>query len=125
MAVSQDVIDYVCDSLRDFGHVESKKMFGGAGLYHKNIFFGLMADDILYFKVDETNRSDYTDAGSGPFKPYGNDSYSMSYYEVPADILEGRDSMAVWASKAYEVALKNRKPRKVQDCSKGKPKRKQ
>lgn len=79
-------------------------MFGGAGIYHDGAFFGLVADDTLYFKVDDRSRQDYTDAGMGPFKPFG--TYAMSYYEVPADVLEDPDELGLWAKKAFEAAVK-------------------
>ena len=30
-------------------------MFGGGGVYHDGVMFGLVASDTLYLKVDETN----------------------------------------------------------------------
>ena len=117
MPVSQEYLDYVLDQLTAFGTVTSRRMFGGAGLYHQGKFFGLIADDVLYFKVDDGNRKDYVDAGMGPFKPFG--SYAMGYYEVPADVLEDRDELARWTEKACNAAgrlkkknVKNRSGRK-------------
>jgi len=37
-------------------------MFGGVGIYCGDLFFGLIDDDTLYFKVDDSNRSDFTHA---------------------------------------------------------------
>lgn len=105
MPVSQEYLDYLIDQMKAFGPVTAKRMFGGAGLYHRGAFFGLVADDALYFKVDEGNRKDYLDAGSLPFKPFG--SYAMGYYEVPADVLEDPDELALWARKAFAAAGKN------------------
>lgn len=102
MPVSQEYLDYIIDQLRTLGTVTAKRMFGGAGLYHRGAFFGLVADDALYFKVNEVNRKDYLDAGSPPFKPFG--SYAMGYYEVPADVLEDPDELARWAKKAIAAA---------------------
>jgi DNA transformation protein and related proteins len=104
MSVSKEYLDYVQDLLAVIGPVQGKRMFGGAGLYHQGVFFGLVADDVLYFKVDDSNRADYEAAGSGPFRPFG--TYAMSYYEVPADVLEEPDELAVWALKAIEVVGK-------------------
>lgn len=111
MSVSQEYLDYVIDQLTGLGPVKSRRMFGGAGLYLDGVFFGLVADDVLYFKVDDPNRSEYVVAGSGPFKPFGNDSYAMSYYEVPGDVLEDPDSAKEWAEKALLVA-RQKKPAK-------------
>lgn len=102
MSVTQEYIDYIIDQLRDFGAVTSMRMFGGAGLYRNGVFFGLVADDALYFKVAETNKKDYLDAGSEPFKPFG--SYQMSYYEVPVDVLEDPQELSLWAQKAFNGA---------------------
>ncbi len=34
------------------------------------MFFGLIADDVLYFKADETSRVEYEQRGMGPFQPF-------------------------------------------------------
>jgi DNA transformation protein and related proteins len=101
MPVSPEYLDYLIDQLKVFGPVTAKRMFGGAGLYHQGVFFGLVADDVLYFKVDERNRADYEAGGSGPFRPFG--SYAMGYFEVPADVLEDPDELAIWSRKAFEA----------------------
>ena len=91
-------------SFKAFGPVTAKRMFGGAGLYHHGVFFGLVADDVLYFKVDDANKTEYEAAGSGPFRPFG--SSAMSYYEVPGDVLQDNDRLQEWAIKAISAAGK-------------------
>jgi DNA transformation protein len=119
MPVSEEYLDYVVDQLGCIGEVDSKRMFGGVGLYRDGFFFGLIAGDVLYFKVDDENRSDYVAAGSRAFQPYGEESYSMGYYEVPVDVLEDLDKLRVWANAA--VAAAQRKTRR-KSSSKGKRK---
>jgi DNA transformation protein len=108
MPVSQEYLDYVIDQLTGFGPVKSKRMFGGAGLYLEGFFFGLVSDDVLYLKADDSNKPDYTAAGSGPFKPFGKDSYEMSYFEVPGDVLDTPDLLIEWAAKALLVAKRKK-----------------
>jgi len=109
MSVSSEYLAYVVDQLREFGVVSARRMFGGAGLYREGLFFGLVADDTLYLKVDDANRADYEAAGMGPFRPVQEGkSYAMGFYEVPADVLEEPEALARWAGKAYEVALRKR-----------------
>ena len=112
MAVSEQYLDYVVDQLGCVGQVTAKKMFGGVGLYHDEFFFGLIAGDVLFFKVDDVNRPAYQAAGAEPFKPYGDESYSMSYYEVPADVLEDVDKLRVWARGAVSAAERKAGSRK-------------
>jgi DNA transformation protein len=79
-------------------------MFGGAGLYFEGLFFAIVADDVLYFKVGDSNRADYEAAGMGPFQPFPDKNSVMQYYEVPIDVLENRDTLRDWAAKAVRVA---------------------
>lgn len=104
MPVSEEYLDYVVDQLGCIGPVNAKRMFGGVGLYADGLFFGLIAGDMLYFKVDDENRQAYTSARARPFQPYGEGSYSMSYYEVPVDVLEDIDQLRQWASGAIAAA---------------------
>jgi DNA transformation protein len=60
--------------------------------------FALIADDNLYFKVDESDRDDYRKAGSQPF-PHG-----MSYWEGPAKVLEDNSKLAEWAESSIAIA---------------------
>lgn len=56
MAVSNDYLEYIVDQLLAWGEVTVRKMFGGAGLYRDGKMFGLVADDVVYLKVDDSNR---------------------------------------------------------------------
>lgn len=107
MPVSEGYKVYVLEQLQMAGRVTAKPMFGGIGLYREGMFFALIADDALYFKVDDSNRAEFEQAGSKPFRPFGDDSYSMHYYEVPADVLEDRSVMSDWAEKAVAVARRS------------------
>lgn len=110
MAVSDDFVGFVVDQLTRWGEVCVRRMFGGAGLYCQGVMFGLVADDVAYLKVDDSNRDDFIAAGSSPFNPYPEKDKAivMSYYEVPADVLESRDAFAEWAERALVVARKKK-----------------
>ena len=109
MAISKEYLEYLKDQFRDLGEIEIKKMFGGAGLYLDSPMFALVADETLYLKVDDGNRSDYEELGLTPFKPFENKPMTMSYYLVPDDVLENREDLAIWAKKAIEAALRAKK----------------
>jgi DNA transformation protein len=115
MAVSQTYRDYVVSQLEVVG-VTSRAMFGGVGIYHKSQFFALIYKDALYFKVGDTNRGDYENAGMKPFQPYPDRSGKMSYYEVPGEVIDDTARLKKWALKAVDVARKaktrTKKPRK-------------
>lgn len=108
MAVSEDYLNYVLEQLEHAGTVTPKRMFGGVGLYMDDVFFALIADDVLRFKVDDTNRADYEKAGMEPFRPYKDRKTIMDYYEVPIDVLEDRAELKLWAEKAIDAALRKK-----------------
>ncbi len=89
-------------------------MFGGVGIYAGELFFALIADSTLYFKVDEITRPAYLARGLAPFQPDGPDGENMQYYEVPADLLEDTELLGPWVDAAVAVALRKhtRKPRR-------------
>ena len=80
-------------------------MFGGVGIYAQGLFFALIAEDRLYFKVDDATRPAFERRGMQPFRPFGEDS-AMGYYEVPADVVEDVEQLEGWARKAIDVAAK-------------------
>jgi DNA transformation protein and related proteins len=105
VSVSADYLAYVLDQLIQLGAVSSRRMFGGAGLYCDEFFFGLIADDTLYLRVDDSNRADYTARAMAAFRPYRDrPQLSMSYYEAPAQVLEDPGLLATWAARSVAVA---------------------
>lgn len=107
MAFSKGYRDFVVEQLGRVAPVQSKSMFGGVGLYAEGFFFALIAEDRLYFKVDDTTRPDFERLGMEPFRPFGEDS-AMGYYELPADVLEDVEKLGVWMRKAVGVAASAR-----------------
>ncbi len=108
MAVSDDFLVYILDQLSSWGEVTSRKMFGGVGLYRDGKMFGLIADGIMYLKVDDSNREDFIQAGSAPFRPYPNKPASTSYYEVPSEILEDPEELVKWAEGSLTIQKKKK-----------------
>jgi DNA transformation protein len=79
-------------------------MFGGVGIYAGQLFFALLDDDTVYFKVDDATRAQFVDRGMGPFRPYGESGEVMQYYEVPADVLEDPEALGAWVEAAIAAA---------------------
>jgi DNA transformation protein len=104
MPVSDDFAEYVREQLERVRPVTTRKMFGGLGIYAGGLFFAIVDDDILYFKVDDSNRADYLAAGMKAFAPMGPDRPSMGYFEVPERVLESVASLRVWMDKSLAVA---------------------
>jgi DNA transformation protein len=94
------------DQLYGLGLLRVKGVFGGAGVYCGELFFAILADDELYFKVDDQNRNDYECLGLKPFTYLikNGRKVTMDYYPITADVLEDPDRFAEWAAKPLEAA---------------------
>jgi len=115
MAVTPSFKTFILEQLgRSVQSIRGQSMFGGVGIYGGGLFFALIADDILYFKVDESNRPEFEARGMRPFQPYGEAGEVMHYYRVPDDLLEDPEELGQWAEKAMMVArrAKGRSPRR-------------
>jgi len=101
---------FVLDQLSALPEVRAKAMFGGHGLYQGKSFFGIIFQGRLYFKTDATSQRDYTAHGMGPFVyDMKGRRVTMSYHEVPTDILESRTDVITWANRAVQAAAKSKK----------------
>ena len=83
-------------------------MFGGVGIYSGELFFALIAEDTVYFKVDDTNRPDFEARGMAPFRPAGPDGEVMQYYAVPEELLEDPEALRPWVDRALAVARRKK-----------------
>jgi len=105
MAVTEDFCQYVLEQLSALRNLSSRRMFGGVGIWCDGAFFGLISSDVLYFKAGDSNRADFEARGMGRFRPYRNrPQLSMSYYEVPADVLEDAEECILWARRSVAIA---------------------
>lgn len=115
LKVTEAMRTFVLDQLDGLGDVVARSMFGGVGLYCNGCFFGIIAGDALYLKVDESNRADFERAGMTPFAPYPDRAVTMQYYAVPVDVLESAPELVAWARKAVavgEASAARKRPRR-------------
>lgn len=110
MAVSQEYLRYVLEQLGGLGRITSRRMFGGAGVYCGEVFFALVFEDQLYFKVGDANRAEYEERRMQRFKPYADrPELSMTYYTVPIDVLEDSEQLREWGRRSVSAALTSAK----------------
>lgn len=108
MAVTPEYRAYIEDLVAPLGHVGTRRMFGGLGVFYRGLMFALIANDVLHFKVDERNRPDYEAAGMEPFsyQRKGKRATLGSYWQVPVDVLDAEDEFLIWARGAADAALR-------------------
>jgi len=93
------------DSFRDFvleqlgPGVDCRAMFGGHGLYRDGAFFGILSKGRFYLRTSPRTRKDFLERGMNPFRPNARQTL-RSYYEVPPDVLEDRETLRRWAERS-------------------------
>ena len=109
MAVQAQYLDYVLEQLAGLERMNTRRMFGGVGLYSGELFFGLIDDDTLFFKTDESNAAQYQSRRMPRFMPPANRPMGPTgYHQVPADIIEDGETLVAWARQSVVVALASR-----------------
>jgi DNA transformation protein len=105
VAVSGGFQDFVLDLLGPLDPLP-RRMFGGVGLFHGGVMFGLLVRDTIYLRVDDTTRERFEQAGSRPFSyQRGEREVSLSaYYVVPDDLLDRQDELLRWTRDAIATA---------------------
>jgi len=111
MTVSMSFREFVLDQLGGLSELRPKPMFGGVGLYSGDAFFGILAADSLYFKVDDNSRPAYERAGSAAFAPYLDrpQMRMATYYAVPAGVIENAQELLKWAKTSIAAAKTSQK----------------
>jgi len=105
-----EFVDYLVEVFEQFGTVRARRMFGGYGVYHGDLMFGLVANDTLYLKADKQSAKLFEDKGLGQFEYLkSGQSMKMSYYLAPEEIYDDPDVAKKWAQYAYEAALRSRR----------------
>ncbi len=106
MALSAEFAEHLRDLFGALGPVETRRMFGGAGVYLGDAMIALVIDDTLYMKADAALARTYAEAGSAPF------SYDIKggvrtipgLMRLPDSALDDADEALDWARRSLVPA---------------------
>ena len=108
MAYDRRTGEFVRELLQDLGELRIRPMFGGAGVYLDDLFFGIVVDEALYLRADDDTREAFVAAGSRQFTYEMKDGQiaSMAYWSLPDAAADDPDEAVRWARLAVEAAAK-------------------
>src|SRR5580698_3035074 len=66
MVASASFAEFLREQLAPLGPVTMRRMFGKTGVFCDGVMFGMVADNTLYFRVDDHNRAEFKEAASLP-----------------------------------------------------------
>jgi len=108
-----DYVEYLKEVFHEFGPIQPRRMFGGYGIFYKELMFALVADDTLYLKADETISPYFTERELEQFNyEKQGKAFKMSYYMAPEDIFDDPEEAKIWADRSYAAAVRTKKPKK-------------
>ena len=89
------------DSFAEFLH-EQLALLGKTGVFCDRVMFGMVADNTLYFRVDDDNRTVFAEAASFPPLNYEKkgSTIDLSFWRVP----DRPDELLSWARAALAAA---------------------
>lgn len=103
------VVQHFIDLMDRFAVVRARAMFGGHGFYRDGVMFALLANGVLYLKVDDETRAIFTRCNLRPFSFAAKGrTVHLSYHEAPPQALEDPTEMAQWCALAWQAALRAR-----------------
>jgi len=109
MKKESQFVSHLYEVFQLFGPIHARRMFGGYGIYHQNLMFGLVANDQLYLKVDSQSAPDFCIAGSLPFEYTKNGvTMKLSYFSAPVEIFDDAETAKAWAGRAFDAALRSK-----------------
>ena len=74
----------------------------------EGVMFALLGNDQFCLKADETTISQFETYGMKAFMS-SEKNKGLPYWQVPVEILEDKHELALWAKKAFEIAIKTKK----------------
>ena len=90
--------EHAAQRLGPLGAVTPKGMFGGYGLFHDGVMFGLVnAAGAVHLRVDDATRLRFEAAG-------GEAHGTMPYVSVPEPVLADDEALLSWAADALATA---------------------
>ncbi|MDH4192735.1 MAG: TfoX/Sxy family protein [Nitrospirota bacterium] len=106
-------VEYLKEVFAEFGPIQPRRMFGGYGIFHKGLMFGLVVNDMLYLKANDTAAKFFEERGLDQFQyEKRGKTVKMSFYMAPEGIFDDPEEAKIWAGRSYEAAVRSKKPAK-------------
>ena len=104
-----EFVNYLHEVFREFGPINTRRMFGGYGVYHDGLMFGLVADGVLYLKADGEIAEKFSERGLEQFEYTKNGkTMKMSYFMAPEEIYDDPSLAKDWAALSYGAARRSK-----------------
>ena len=106
MVATDSFAEFLREQLAPLGHVTMRRMFGKTGVFCDGVMFGMVTDNMLYFRVDDHNRTAFKEAESSPPLSYEKNgcAIELSFWCAPERLFDEPDDLVTWARNALGAA---------------------
>jgi DNA transformation protein and related proteins len=106
MVASTQFATFLREQLTPLGHVTMRRMFGKAGVFCEGVMFGIVTENILYFRVDSQNRATFKEAESFPSLNYVKNGHTIDlpFWRAPDRLFDEPEELVAWARAALAAA---------------------
>jgi DNA transformation protein len=118
MVATPDYVEFLREQFAPLGPIAMRRMFGKTGIFHEGAMLGVVADNTLYFRVDDDNRVMFAEARSHPPLSYIKNGVSidLAFWRAPDRLFDDPEEFICWARSALAAARRvatKRTPRKT------------
>jgi DNA transformation protein len=106
MVVSDSFAEFLREQLAPLGRVSMWRMFGKTGVFCDGVMFAVVADNMLYLRVDTHNREAFKEAEAAPPLNYQKKgtTIDLSFWRAPERLYDESDELVTWARTALAAA---------------------
>ena len=106
MVATTEFANFLRDRLAPLGYVTTRRMFGKTGVFCEGVMFGVVTENILYFRVDSQNRATFKEAESFPSLNYVKNARTidLSFWRAPDRLFDEHEELVAWACAALAAA---------------------
>ena len=130
MVASDSFAEFLREQLAPLGPLSMRRMFGKTGVFCDGVMLGMVADNTLYFRVDDDNKAFFKEAEA--FAPLNyekkGESIDLAFWRAPERLFDEPDELVAWAraalAAAHRVAARRERPQPKQKTTRKPARRK-
>ena len=106
MVASASFAEFLREQLAPLGRVTMRRMFGKTGVFCDRLMFGMVTDNVLYFRVDDHNQAAFEEAAAFPplsYKKKGS-TIDLAFWRAPERLFDEPEELVTWAQSALAAA---------------------
>ncbi len=106
MVASDSFADFLREQLAPLGALSMRRMFGKTGVFCDGVMLAMVADNTLYFRVDDHNKAFFKEAEVFPPLNYEKkgESIDLAFWRAPERLFDEPDELVAWAREALAAA---------------------